>query len=128
MLSSQPLCFNLFGPVKLDDSLSNRFWSKRFPASMAQVEQVRVPRFFDSPCSEWCDWEHARVRAMDRKARIACQRDELAAPFGSTSDAKGGMSRAIVRRNCCRFAYLSSISSHSMPLGASRPRQGRSGS
>lgn len=40
MLSSQPLCFNLFGPMKLDDALSNRFWSKLFPARMAQVEQV----------------------------------------------------------------------------------------
>jgi hypothetical protein len=40
MLSSQPLCFNLFGPMKLDDALSNRFWSKLFPAKMAQFEQI----------------------------------------------------------------------------------------
>lgn len=40
LLSSQPLCFNLLGPMKLDLSLATRFWSRLFPKRMAEVEQI----------------------------------------------------------------------------------------
>lgn len=40
LLSSQPLCFNLFGDMKLDLSMATRFWSSRFPDHMAKVEAI----------------------------------------------------------------------------------------
>lgn len=40
LLSSQPLCFNLFGDMKLDLSIATRFWSHRFPEHMAKVEAI----------------------------------------------------------------------------------------
>jgi len=40
LLSSQPLCFNLFGDMKLDLSMATRFWSTLFPDHMAKVEAI----------------------------------------------------------------------------------------
>lgn len=40
LLSSQPLCFNLFGEMKLDLSMASRFWSSLFPDLMAKVESI----------------------------------------------------------------------------------------
>ena len=40
LLSSQPLCFNLFGDMKLDLSMATRFWSSLFPDHMAKVEVI----------------------------------------------------------------------------------------
>ena len=40
LLSSQPLCFNLFGDMKLDLSMATRFWSSLFPDLMAKVDAI----------------------------------------------------------------------------------------
>ncbi len=40
LLSSQPLCFNLFGDMKLDLSMATRFWSRLFPEHMAEVKEI----------------------------------------------------------------------------------------
>jgi hypothetical protein len=40
LLSSQSLCFNLFGEMKLDRSIATRFWSRLFPEQMADVESI----------------------------------------------------------------------------------------
>ncbi len=40
LLSSQPLCFNLFGELKLDDEKANRFFRYLFPDYVASVEGI----------------------------------------------------------------------------------------
>lgn len=40
LLSSQPLCFNLFGALKLDDEKANRFFRYLFPDYVESVEGV----------------------------------------------------------------------------------------
>lgn len=40
LLSSQPLCFNLFGPLKLDLSLAQAFFSKLLPDLVHEVEAI----------------------------------------------------------------------------------------
>jgi hypothetical protein len=40
LLSSQPLCFNLFGAMKLDLSIATRFWSQLLPDHMTEVEAI----------------------------------------------------------------------------------------
>ena len=40
MLSSQPLCFNLFGELKLNLEKANRFFQHLFPGYVAQVEGI----------------------------------------------------------------------------------------
>lgn len=40
LLSSQPLCFNLFGPMKLDLAMATRFWAHVFPEHMTEVEAI----------------------------------------------------------------------------------------
>lgn len=40
LLSSQPLCFNLFGALKLDPDKANRFFRALFPDYVEQVEGV----------------------------------------------------------------------------------------
>lgn len=40
MLSSQPLCFNLFGPLKLNEEKADRFFKHLFPDYVGKVEGV----------------------------------------------------------------------------------------
>lgn len=40
LLSSQPLCFNLFGPMKLDLQLANQFFRHMFPDYVAEVTGI----------------------------------------------------------------------------------------
>jgi hypothetical protein len=42
MLSSQPLCFNLFGDLKLNPDKGNKFFQQLFPDYVAEVEAPRV--------------------------------------------------------------------------------------
>lgn len=40
MLSSQPLCFNLFGPLKLDNEQANRYFRHLFPDYVESVDGI----------------------------------------------------------------------------------------
>lgn len=40
LLSSQPLCFNLFGPMKLDLALAQAFFSRLLPNLVGEVEAI----------------------------------------------------------------------------------------
>jgi hypothetical protein len=40
LLSSQSLCFNLFGEMKIEKSIATRFWSRLFPEQMAHVDCI----------------------------------------------------------------------------------------
>lgn len=42
MLSSQPMCFNLFGPLVADPELATRLWSRIFPDEVARVTRVAI--------------------------------------------------------------------------------------
>ena len=41
LLSSMPMCFNLFGPLKLDPRQATRFMAELFPGVMSEVRAIR---------------------------------------------------------------------------------------
>jgi hypothetical protein len=54
MLSSQPMCFNLFGPLALDRALATSCMRALFPGEVAQVLEVRV-EYAPSPRARYLD-------------------------------------------------------------------------
>jgi len=52
MLSSQPLCFNLFGLMKNDLKLATAFWKKHFPDTVDEVIKVEF-EYAPQPASEY---------------------------------------------------------------------------
>lgn len=54
MLSSQPMCFNLFGPLVLDTSLATRLMRTVLPEEIDVVEEVRI-EFAPEPRQQYLD-------------------------------------------------------------------------
>jgi len=52
MLSSQPMCFNLFGPLAVDRDRAGRFLAALFPGEIARVHEVMIEDA-PSPASEY---------------------------------------------------------------------------
>ena len=54
MLSSQPMCFNLFGPLALDRQRAARFLAALFPGEVARVHDVKI-EYAPVPAYEYLD-------------------------------------------------------------------------
>ena len=52
MLSSQPMCFNLFGPLVGDLSLATRCMRALLPGEVGEVTEVRI-EYGPSPADEY---------------------------------------------------------------------------
>src|ERR1035438_949916 len=52
MLSSQPMCFNLFGPLAVDRDRAGRLLAALFPGEIARVHEVKI-EYAPSPASEY---------------------------------------------------------------------------
>src|ERR1019366_6109374 len=74
MLSSQPMCFNLFGPLAVDRDRAGRLLAALFPGEIARVHEVKI-EYAPSPASEYLadrtsfdafiDYELAGQRVFD---------------------------------------------------------------
>lgn len=52
MLSSQPMCFNLFGPLVRDAELATKLWKQLLPGRIAEVTSVRI-EYAPTPTHEY---------------------------------------------------------------------------
>jgi hypothetical protein len=54
MLSSQPMCFNLFGPMVTDHKLAKRLFNQIFPGEVKEIVNVKI-EYAPEPASEYLD-------------------------------------------------------------------------
>jgi hypothetical protein len=85
MLSSQPMCFNLFGPMVRDPELATRLWQQVLPGRVAEVTQVCI-EYAPTPAEEYLHDRTAfdafvEYRRPDGKLSFVGVETKLTEPF-----------------------------------------------
>lgn len=102
MLSSQPMCFNLFGPLALDTALATRLMQAVLPDEIAVVEEVRI-EFAPEPRQQYLDNRTSfdalvRYRTPDGHPAFLGIETKLTEPFTQRAGAKHHVYEALSRR------------------------------